>query len=52
MDDLVVKLDLWRRLRAHLEGFGESFTERQHWMALDELVPQSLLAEIADEGRA
>ena len=46
MDDLVVKLDLWRGLRAQLEGFGESFTERQHWMALDELVPQSLLAEM------
>ena len=28
MDDLVVKLDLWRGLRAQLEGFGESFTNR------------------------
>ena len=46
MDDLVVKLDLWRGLRAQLEGFGESFAERQHWMALDELVPQSPLAEM------
>ena len=46
MDDLVVKLDLWRWLRAQLEGFGVSFTEQQHWMALHELVPQSLLAEM------
>ena len=46
MDDLVVKLDLWRRLRAQLEGFGGSSTERQHWMALHELVPQSQLAEM------
>ena len=38
MDDLVVKLDLWRGLRAQLEGFGGSFTEQQHWMALHELV--------------
>ena len=43
---LVVKLDLWRRLRAQLETFGGSFTERQHWMALDDVVPQSLLAEM------
>ena len=46
MDDLAVKFDLWRGLRAQLESLGEVFTERQHWMALDELVPQSLLAEM------
>ena len=30
LDDLAVKLDLWRGLRAQLETQGETFTERQH----------------------
>ena len=41
-----MKFDLWRGLRAQLESLGEVFTERQHWMALDEFTPQGLLAEM------
>ena len=46
MDDLALKLDLWKGLRAQLEALGEVFTERQHWMALDELVQADMLAEM------
>ena len=49
MDDFVVKLDLYEGLLAQLEGFGEYFAERQHWMALNELVLQALVAGDADE---
>ena len=46
LDDLAVKLDLWKGLRTQLEALEEVFTERQHWMALDELVPADMLAEM------
>ena len=45
LDDFAVKLDLWTALRALLGTLGEVFPERQHGMALDEVVP-------ADAGRA
>ena len=48
LDDLAVKLDLWKGLRAQLEALGEVFTERQHWMAFVELVPADMLAEMQD----
>ena len=45
LDGFAVKLDLWTALRALLGTLGEVFPERQHGMALDEVVP-------ADAGRA
>ena len=47
LDDLAVKLDLWKGLRAQLEALGKVFTERAALDGpLDDLVPADMLAEM------